>query len=1651
LVPVSVLPATTHEAPLHVLLDLSRRDQSEQSPDDGAGANLRIASLCASSLRLVSLRLIGLVLALLAVPAAFAQVDVLTAQYDLNRTSSNMQETVLTPANVNSAQFGKLFTRVVDAPFYASPLIVTNFNVPGVGVRDLVFIATLNNTVYAFDADNPNVSAPYWQVNLGAPVSTGCCFLGPTLGILSTPVINRATNTIYVTAIIQSSGVGLYVFALDLSTGALKYNSPQRITYTFPSGVTQTAAIQTDSTPWYQRSALTLYNDVLYVGTANVEQTNGVIKTQEGFIQTFQADNLSNELASFETTPSGQGGAFWQAGRGLAVDSSGNVFAAFDSNYYNPPNSFGDSVVKFTAGTLAPADWFTPADWSFLYAGNLDETADGVTLIPGTTLAFTGGKVGTIYLLNQTDLGGLEGTGTGPVQEFQASQGCGTIDCGQYLATAYWANATNPYLYVWDSKDYLRAYPFSLTSQQFVPGGATIGPFLSTKTGGITVSSNGSTPATGIVWATTATQDPSASAVPGTLRAYNANNITQELYDSDQVPCRDGLGSFVKMATPIVANGKVYVNTQSNVLQVYGLLPTSGVVPVTVGPSIAGPTITVDGGTPCTGSQSFQWPLGSTHILATSSPQAGATGTQFVWQNWSDGQAMTHDVTANAATTSYIGNFNIQYQLTTQISPAAGAQVGTISPPTGFFNAGSSVQVSAAPNPGFTTFTGFSGVLSGTANPSSIVMTGPLSVTANFQYVAGTTSFITALALNQPTERNNYSGWVGMKFTVGATALNVSALGRVCVAGNAASHTVMLVNASGTDVPGASVTVNMVACTSGQFVYAPLASAVTLLPNTSYFLVSQEASGGDQWYDYGGVSSTADAAVNSSIYSSDGVTWIPVSTANTSYVPPNFLYSTTVAVTKPAIVTQPQNQKVVAGATATFSATATGGGLSYQWEVEAPGGSSFTSITGATSASYTTPVTTVLQSGAQYICVVTNTAGSTSSNAATLTVTPAPASTNYVTSFALGTLRNNFSGWVGMRVTVGNSSVTVSGLGRMFAPGDTGSHTVKIVAASNGQDVSGGSVTISMSGGAAGSFVYANLPATVTLNANTTYYVLSQETASGDQWYDMNTTVAGTAVASEVGSVWSPDGVTYNANGTASESYGPVDFQYATALSQPAITAQPQNQTVGAGATVSFSVTATGGGLSYQWEFEAPGGSSFTAITGATSSSYTTPATTLAQSGTQFMCVVTNTAASTPSNPATLTVNSTPPSTNYVTSATLGTLRNNFSGWVGMSITVGGSPLTISGLGRIFASGDTGSHVVKIVTASNSQDVSGGSVTISLSGGTAGSFTYANLPAAVTLNANTAYYILSEETSGGDGWYDHNTTIATTSVAVDTTSVYSYDGATYLPNGPANQPYGPVDFQYATALSQPVITAQPQNQTVGAGATATFTVAATGGGLSYQWESEAPGGSSFTSITGATSSSYTTAATTLTQSGTQYMCVVTNNAASTPSNASTLTVNSSPPATNYITSANLGTLRNNFGGWVGMSITVGSSALTVSGLGRMFAPGDTGSHVVKIVTASNSQDVSGGSVTISMSGGTAGSFTYANLPTAVTLSANTTYYILSEEMYLEDQWYDYNTTVTTTSVATETTSVYSYDGATYILNGPGDQSYGPVSFIYSLP
>jgi hypothetical protein len=160
----------------------------------------------------------------------------------------------------------------------------------------------------------------------------------------------------------------------------------------------------------------------------------------------------------------------------------------------------------------------------------------------------------------------------------------------------------------------------------------------------------------------------------------------------------------------------------------------------------------------------------------------------------------------------------------------------------------------------------------------------------NINPLGGVLTFLTGYALNSPPLRNDFSGFVGMKFTVGTNALSVNSLGRLFITGNSGTHTVKLVQANtGADVPGGSVSVSMTGGVAGQFKYVSLGSPVTLQANTAYYLVSQEASGGDQWYDSGTVSSTTAAAVNNSIFYFNG-NWNSYNTANTSYVPANFQY-----------------------------------------------------------------------------------------------------------------------------------------------------------------------------------------------------------------------------------------------------------------------------------------------------------------------------------------------------------------------------------------------------------------------------------------------------------------------------------------------------------------------------------------------------------------------------------------------------------------------------------------------------------------------------------------------------------------------------------------------------------------------------------------
>jgi hypothetical protein len=196
-------------------------------------------------------------------------------------------------------------------------------------------------------------------------------------------------------------------------------------------------------------------------------------------------------------------------------------------------------------------------------------SAGGVTLIPNSQLMFSGGKEGVIFLLDRDDLGKLEG-GKGPLQRFQAGNGCQQKDCAQTLGTAFWGRQKDGVLYVWDKRDALRAYNF--VNNRFVTTPAGVSAVTAGMTGGPSISANGSIVSSGIVWAATTESTRSGGQPPGTLRAFRGSDVGQELYNSDMNSARDALGIFTKFAPPVVAHGKVYMATQGKAVNVYGLL-----------------------------------------------------------------------------------------------------------------------------------------------------------------------------------------------------------------------------------------------------------------------------------------------------------------------------------------------------------------------------------------------------------------------------------------------------------------------------------------------------------------------------------------------------------------------------------------------------------------------------------------------------------------------------------------------------------------------------------------------------------------------------------------------------------------------------------------------------------------------------------------------------------------------------------------------------------------------------------------------------------------------------------------------------------------------------------------------------------------------
>jgi hypothetical protein len=494
------------------------------------------------------------------VTAGRAQVAVTTWHYDNARSGANPNETILTPLNVNSNQFGKLFTQPVDGPVIGQALYLPGVTIPGKGVHNVVYVATMHDSVYAFDADSAagKNASPLWQTsfltNGAIPVPVKLQGCAPTtqwteVGIVSTPVIDPVAGTIYVVAKTYENSTFVHrLHALDVTTGLEKTGSPVVIkaSYLFAGfNYIFNDRIQVN------RPALLLENGNLYIAFGS---TGCRSNKEQGWVMAYNASTLQ-PAGAFDDEPGSGAGAIWQRGGGLSADSLGNIYAATGDGDFTPGANFGQSVLKLSqvGGTLQVADWFTPFNELYLDQHDLD-MSEPVLVLPNQAgrhphLVAAVGKEGTIYILNRDKMGNFCATCTKAdtqiVQELPAM-------APETGALIYWNNT------IYSSGAGLPIMAMTLT--RGLLGKTPIAQSKNATHGhSPVISANGTTE--GVVWQLAGIY----------LLAFDAKTLVK-LYGSGQA--RDGRDSFPPVphfANLVVANGKVYVGA-NNSLVVFGLL-----------------------------------------------------------------------------------------------------------------------------------------------------------------------------------------------------------------------------------------------------------------------------------------------------------------------------------------------------------------------------------------------------------------------------------------------------------------------------------------------------------------------------------------------------------------------------------------------------------------------------------------------------------------------------------------------------------------------------------------------------------------------------------------------------------------------------------------------------------------------------------------------------------------------------------------------------------------------------------------------------------------------------------------------------------------------------------------------------------------------
>ena len=548
---------------------------------------------------------------------ARAQPPVLQRGYDAGVSGATLSETTLNTSNVAPSTFGLVFKLPVDDAIFAQPLYAPNVLINQTG-HDVLYVATMSDTVYAFDANAGG--AALWTVNLASVVGAtpvpiaNFAFSGNrnivgNLGILSTPVIDLATNTMYVVACTLEatpsapSGTMVYrLHALDITTGARRAGSGVPISGSY-GGSTFDGRYQT------QRVSLALSGNQVVFGFAAVEleYAGGYV----GWVMAYDKSTLTQSGVFATVTSGNRGGGVWQSGRPPVIDGSGFVYVFTGNAYgsgYDGIENFSESVLKLDpANGLKLVDWFTPGNWSTLDTQDLDLTSSGPMLIPGTSLLAGGGKTGDLYVLNTVTCvapGQPTGCGLGKYNalDSQVVQKLHISASEIRGGPVYWQRSAangGPLLYNWGISDRLKAFPFNGTKFAATPSAQGSVANQIFPGGILTLSANGEAPGSGVLWATTAGSGDAENnpPVPGVLYAFDAGNVATELWNSTMVATRDGFGDFGKFVPPLVANGRVYVATWSRQVAVYGLI-TEATAPAVTG--ISPGSGSTAGGTPVT-------------------------------------------------------------------------------------------------------------------------------------------------------------------------------------------------------------------------------------------------------------------------------------------------------------------------------------------------------------------------------------------------------------------------------------------------------------------------------------------------------------------------------------------------------------------------------------------------------------------------------------------------------------------------------------------------------------------------------------------------------------------------------------------------------------------------------------------------------------------------------------------------------------------------------------------------------------------------------------------------------------------------------------------------------------------------------------------